>query len=83
VPPERAATAQQERAEKVFRVLHAGAAEMAWSTRYEVDYGLKWNHERQVWEASDGFAYDGAHLFEYSRRGTRLSWDSDRISEGG
>ena len=41
-----------------MRVLHAGAAEMAWSTCYEVDYGLRWDHERQVWTAGDGFAYD-------------------------
>ncbi len=55
--PERAAHAQQERARQVIRVLHAGAAEMAWSTRYEVDYGLRWDHEREVWAADDGFAY--------------------------
>src|SRR5215216_4365012 len=60
VPPEKAAHAQQERARQVMRVIHAGAAEMVWSTRCEVDYGLSWDHERQVWEASDGFAYDGA-----------------------
>jgi hypothetical protein len=57
VPPEKAAYAQRERAKQVMRVLHAGAAEMAWSTRYEVDYGLRWDHERQVWVATDGFAY--------------------------
>jgi hypothetical protein len=60
VPPEKAAHVQQGRAEQVMRVLHAGAAEMAWSTRYEVDYGLRWDHERQVWTGEDGFAYDGA-----------------------
>ena len=60
VPPEKAARAQQERAKQVMRVIHAGAAEMAWSTRYVVDYGLRWDAERQVWEASDGFAFDGA-----------------------
>ena len=57
VPPEKAARAQQERAKQVMRVIHAGAAEMAWSTRYEVDYGLRWDHERQVWVATDGFGY--------------------------
>ena len=56
-PPEKAAYAQQERAKQVMRVLHAGAAEMAWSTRYEVDYGLRWDLDRQVWAATDGFAY--------------------------
>jgi hypothetical protein len=69
VPPERAAHAQQERAEQVIRVLHAGAAELAWSTRYEADYGLRWDPDRQVWVATDGFAYDGAGLYEYSWQG--------------
>jgi hypothetical protein len=57
VAPEEAARAQEARTQKVLRVLHAGAAEMAWSTRYEVDYGLAWDHERQAWVATDGFAY--------------------------
>jgi hypothetical protein len=57
VPPEKAAYAQQMRAKQVMRVIHAGTAEMAWSTRYEVDYGLTGDHERGAWEASDGFAY--------------------------
>ena len=57
VPPETAADAQEERVKQVMRILHAGAAEMAWSTRYEVDYGLKWDPDREVWTASDGFAY--------------------------
>ena len=60
VAPEKAAYAQQERSKQVLRLLHAGAAEMAWSTRYEVDYGLAWDHRRRVWRAEDGFAYDGA-----------------------
>jgi hypothetical protein len=34
-----------------------GISEMMWSTRYEVDYGLRWDHKRQVWAAADGFAY--------------------------
>ena len=49
--------ALRERAERVMRALHAGAAEMAWSTRYEVDYGLRWDPNRQAWVATDGFAY--------------------------
>src|SRR5215216_4100359 len=53
VPPEQASRAQQERAKQVVRVLHAGATEMAWSTRYEVDYGLNWDHSRQAWVATD------------------------------
>jgi hypothetical protein len=60
VAPEEASRAQAARTREVLRVIHAGAAEMAWSTQYMVDYGLTWDHERQVWEASDGFAFDGA-----------------------
>jgi hypothetical protein len=56
-PPERAAISQEELMELVREVLHRGAAEMAWSTRYETDYGLRWNPDRQVWVATDGFAY--------------------------
>jgi hypothetical protein len=32
---------------------------MAWSTRFDKDYGFRWDHTRRVWTASDGFAYDG------------------------
>jgi hypothetical protein len=32
---------------------------MAWSTRFDTDYGLRWDHTLRVWTASDGFAYDG------------------------
>jgi hypothetical protein len=49
--------AQQERAKLVRQVIARGAAEMAWSTRYEVDYGLRWDPDRQVWVGTDGFAY--------------------------
>jgi hypothetical protein len=59
-----------ERVHQVIRVLHAGATDMAWSTRYGVDEeGLRWDHERGVWEASDGYAFDGERLYEYSREG--------------
>ena len=58
VPPgHKAAHAHQERAKQVVRVIHAGAAEMAWSMRYEVDYGLRWDSSREGWVATDGFAY--------------------------
>ena len=50
-------------------MLHAGATEMAWSTRYDVDDGLTWDAKREVWVGSDGFAYDGERLFAYSRGG--------------
>jgi hypothetical protein len=43
----------------VKQAIARGANEMAWSTHFETDYGLRWDHERQVWTAQDGFAYDG------------------------
>jgi hypothetical protein len=50
---------QRERAMLIKEVTAKGASEMMWSTRYEVNYGLTWDHERQVWTATDGFAFDG------------------------
>jgi hypothetical protein len=55
------------RLDQVKAVIARGAAEMAWSTRFETDYGLKWNHERQVWATSDGFAFDGKKTGERAR----------------
>jgi hypothetical protein len=43
----------------VLETIARGAVDMAWSMRFETDYGLRWDHERQVWTARDGFAYDG------------------------
>jgi hypothetical protein len=55
--PERATISQEERVELVREVLHRGAAEMALTTRYETDYGLRWDPDREVWVATDDFAY--------------------------
>ena len=49
----------RERISTVMGAISKGAAEMSWSTRYETDYCLRWDHERRVWTARDGFAYDG------------------------
>ncbi len=54
-----ATQAHRERVRAVLDAIARGAADMAWSTRFETDYGLRWDSERQVWTASDGFAYDG------------------------
>jgi hypothetical protein len=59
-----------ERIHQIIRVLHAGATEMAWSTRYDVDDGLEWDAKREMWKGSDSFAYDGSRLYDYSRGGT-------------
>ena len=60
---------QRERTRQVLEVLHRGAGELAWSTRYDVHDGLVWDDERQVWAGPDAFPYDGARLFGYSRGG--------------
>lgn len=46
------------RVEEVVRAICQGAADRAWSVRYEVDYGLRWEAEKQVWTARDGHAYE-------------------------
>ena len=48
-----------ERVSQVRLALAKGVAEMAWSTHFEIDWDLKWDHDRKCWVASDGFAYDG------------------------
>ncbi len=57
-PDETAEREHQERVESVLEAIAKGAAEKMWSTYWEVDYGLRWNHKRQVWTAQDGFAYE-------------------------
>jgi hypothetical protein len=69
VAPEKASYAHRERAELVRYVIAKGASEMMWSTRFETDYGLRWDPERRVWTTEDGFAYDGERLYDYSRQG--------------
>jgi hypothetical protein len=49
----------EQRVHAVKQAIARGAKAMAWSTRFETDYGLKWDHGRRVWTGSDGFAYDG------------------------
>jgi hypothetical protein len=48
----------RQRVEEDTGVIAKGAADKAWSTYWEVDYGLVWDHKRQVWAAGDGFAYE-------------------------
>ena len=62
--------AHRERVEEVLAVIAKGAAEQMWSTRWDADWGLEWDPGRRAWVATDGFAYDGERLFEYSRNGS-------------
>jgi len=57
-----AAYHHMQRVEEVKGVLAKGATAMAWQTLFEVDYGLEWDSEREVWITSDGFAYDGKRV---------------------
>ena len=47
----------RERVREVKEAIARGAADRAMCTRFETDYGLRWDHKRQVWVATDGFAY--------------------------
>jgi len=57
VPPDEAYPLHEERVEEVIAAISKGAADRAWSTRWEVDRGLRWDHTRRVWVAEDDFAY--------------------------
>jgi hypothetical protein len=56
-PADEAYSRHDERVSRVLEVIARGASEMALSTRWDVDHGLRWDKERQVWTARDGFAY--------------------------
>ena len=53
-----AAYDHHQRVDAILDAIAKGAKEKMWCTRWEVDYGLRWDHRRQVWIAADGFAYD-------------------------
>lgn len=69
LPPGDASYDHRERVREVLGAITRGAADRGWSMRYEADYGLRWDPEREVWAAGDGFAYDGKRLYAYSRGG--------------
>jgi hypothetical protein len=58
VPPAEAYSLHEERVEEVIAAISSGAADKAWCTRWEVDYGLRWDYKRRVWTTQDGFAYE-------------------------
>lgn len=45
-----------------------GAKEKMWCTRWEVDYGLRWEHSRECW-VGDGHRYDGSRFAAEQLRG--------------
>jgi hypothetical protein len=56
-PADEAFERHGERVSQVLEVIARGASQKALSTRWDVDYGLRWDETRQVWVAADGFAY--------------------------
>jgi hypothetical protein len=67
--PQDAPHDHRERVGAILEAIAGGAADRAWSVRWEIDYGLVWDDSRQVWVGEDGYAYDGGRLFDYSRSG--------------
>ncbi len=57
-----------QRVNDVMEAFGRGAAAKAWSTYWELDHGLVWNHERECWVDGDGHAYDGSRFGAGSRR---------------
>lgn len=65
----RAGLDHDARVRDVKGIIEQGALAMAFSTRFDTDYGLQWDAKRGVWAASDGYAFDGERLTSYSRGG--------------
>jgi len=57
------------RVRDVKEVIERGSLAMAYTTRFDTDYGLRWDVKREAWVASDGHAFDGERLTDYSRGG--------------
>jgi len=55
--PEEADHIYRQRVIEVKETIAKGAAEKMWGTRFEVDFGLTWDHRRPSRPAADGFAY--------------------------
>ncbi len=51
-----------ERVDQVKRAFGDVCVELAWSTRFETDWGLRWDRRRECWVDSSGFHYDGSRL---------------------
>ena len=63
-PPDEAASHHRQRVDAVKSVIARGGADMAWCVHFETDYSLRWDSERKVWVAQDGFAYDDGKRIE-------------------
>ena len=57
-----------ERTRQIKEAFGRVCADRAWSVRFETDYGLRWDHAREVWADSGGHAYDGQKFKRPARR---------------
>jgi hypothetical protein len=60
--PEDADYVFHERVDEIKEAIAKGCADKSWSTLFETDYGLQWDHRRECWVDGDGHAYDGARF---------------------
>jgi hypothetical protein len=67
--PESADHDMRERTEQVLDAIARGASQRMWSTCWELDYGLRWDHNRECWVDGDGHRYDGSRFGVGSRTG--------------
>ena len=58
----RNAQRRKDEGERAAEAIAKDAAEKMWSSYWEMDYGLKWNHARECWVDSDGHRYDGSRF---------------------
>ncbi len=63
----------RQRVGEVKEAIARGVADKAWCTRFETDYGLRWDHKRECWVDSDGHAHDGSRFAAGSRRPTHAA----------
>jgi hypothetical protein len=59
-----------KRVREVIGAIARGSADKLWSTRWELDYGLRWDRRRECWVGTDGHAYDGSRFGADSRSPT-------------
>jgi hypothetical protein len=66
--PENADEALVERVEQFKGILYKGAADMAISTRVDIDCFLRWDSNRRCWVDDTGYSYDGDRKILQERR---------------
>ncbi len=49
---------QETRTRQAKEAFGRACNDLAWTTRFDTDFGLRWDPEREVWTAADGFSYE-------------------------